>query len=205
VNRFRYLARILSASLILATLAFSASAFADSRHRNETRGRGYSRGDRPFHHRGQVSRFTRHRGGYYVYVGAPYPFYVPHRYWRPNRFRVGLSVHLGGYYNPRGYYDYYDDDDDRYYGRYRSYDRRGDDRYGEKRFIEATLTGVVESVDERRARFVLKNDATGNLVTVSMLMAEGRRQVRPGDHIAIEGEWTRLGVFDAIEIDLVDD
>jgi hypothetical protein len=189
---------------MVVMLMSAASAFADSRHRNETRGSRFNRGSRPFHHHGRISRFDRRGGGYYVYSGAPYPFYVPYRYWRPNRFRVGLSVHLGGFYNPRGYYDYYDDED-RYVGRYRSRDRYDDDRYGEKRFIEATLTGVVESVDERRARFVLKNDATGSLITVSMLMAEGRTEVRPGDHLEIEGEWTRLGVFDAVAIGLLRD
>jgi hypothetical protein len=195
VNRFKKLRLIVIALLVVATVTPVTSAFADSRHRKETR---YSRGGRSYyHHRGRVARYSRHRGGFFVYAGAPYPFYVPHRYWHHNRFRVGAWIDVGGYYNPRGYYDYY-------YSPYSYRDRDRGDR-DELRFVEATLTGVVESVDERRARFILKNDATGSLITISMFQAGGRTEVRPGDHLRIEGEWTRSGVFDAIEIDLLRD
>ena len=104
-------------------------------------------------------------------------------HWRADRFRIGVSINLGGYYNPGGYYDYYD-----------GYDRgysRGD------------LRGTVESVDYRRDTFVVRNDATGSFVTVAM-RDRGRNDVRQGDYVELSGDWTRSGIFQAYDVDILD-
>jgi len=203
-----------------------ASAFADSRPSNETSWRGgnrgserrdgdrgrdndrrgdnsrngrddrrgdgrdnsrYERNDRqqqrsqPYYAKGRVSRVDRHGDGYRIYVGgARYPFYVPSRYYNRDRFRIGVSINIGGIYNQGGYYDYYD-------GRSIS---RGD------------IRGVVESVDHRRDTFVIRNEASGSFVTV--ISADRRRNVRPGDYVELYGDWSRNGVFRARDIDLID-
>ena len=158
-----------------------------------SRGRGHSYGNRqPYYHRGRVSRVLRHGGGYRVWIGgAPYPFFIPSSYYHRNRFRVGLLIGLGGFYNSLGYYDYYGGYNDSY--RYR--DHRG--------YSSGVLRGVVESVDYRRDTFVVRNDETGSFVTV--VMRDRRRDVRPGDYVELSGDWTRTGVFQAYDVDLLDD
>jgi hypothetical protein len=149
--------------------------------------RGRSSNHQPYYGSGRVSRVHPYNGGYRVYiVGSPYPFFIPSAYWRYDRFRVGLSIRLGGYYNPLGYYDYYDG-------------------YADNReYSEGSLRGVVESVDYRRDTFVVRNDATGSFVTVVM---RDRRDdnVRAGDYVELYGDWSRSGVFEAVDVDLLDD
>ncbi|HUP49708.1 MAG TPA: hypothetical protein VNA04_13055 [Thermoanaerobaculia bacterium] len=135
----------------------------------------------PYRAHGRVSRVARHGGGYRVWIaGAPYPFYIPAAHYHRDRFRVGLLISLGGLYNPRGYYDYYD-----------------------ARYSRGTLRGYVESVDYRRDTFVLRNEATGSFVTV--LMRDRRRDVRPGDYVELYGDWSRSGLFQAYDVDLLPD
>jgi hypothetical protein len=148
---------------------------------------GY-RGD-PFRYSGRVHRVYPYGGGYRIWLtGCNYPFYIPAAYYNRNRFRIGLSISLGGYYNSLGYYDYYDGYDDRYYDTRTS---RGD------------LRGVVESVDYRRETFVVRNDATGSFVTVVM-RDRGRDPVRAGDYVELGGDWSRSGLFEAYRVDIVD-
>ena len=153
----------------------------DSRRYNDHRGNRYGN-RKPYHARGRVSRVVRYGGGYRVWIGgAPYPFFVPAAHYHRDRFRVGLFINLGGYYNPAGYYDYYD---------YRT------------AYSRAELRGVVESVDYRRDTFVIRNEATGSFVTV--VMRDRRRDVRPGDFVEMYGDWSRSGLFQAYDVDLLD-
>lgn len=171
----------------------------DSRS-NSSRGGSYNRnrssehqryGNRqPYRAHGRVSRVSPYRGGYHVWVaGARYPFFVPHRYYNRNRFRIGIVIGLGGYYNPLGYYDYYDD---RYYdrGSYNTRSTRGE------------MSGTVESVDYRRYTFVMRNDATGSFVTIHS--RDRNVDVRPGDYVEVRGNWRRTGLFEAYDVDLLD-
>jgi hypothetical protein len=158
----------------------------DNRGNNRDNGR-YERNDRqqqnrqPYYAKGRVSRVDRHGDGYRIYVGgARYPFYVPSRYYNRDRFRIGVSINIGGVFNQGGYYDYYD----------AAGYSRGD------------LRGVVESVDYRRDTFVIRNEASGSFVTV--ISADNRRNVRAGDYVELYGDWSRNGVFRARDIDLVD-
>jgi hypothetical protein len=169
----------------------------DGRFRNDgryDRNRGGSRyGNRqPYYANGRISRCERYGGGYRVWIhGAAYPFYVPLAYWHHNRFRVGLTIGLGGYYNPLGYYDYWDGYRD---GVYNS---------GYRAQSEADFRGVVESVDHRRDSFVVRNDETGNFITV-VLRDERETLPRVGDYVAVRGDWTTRGYFRAYDIDFLD-
>ena len=128
-------------------------------------------------------------GGFRVWIGgAPYPFFVPRAFWNPGRFRIGVSINLGGYYNPLGYYDYYD----------------GGGYYGAPAYSQGVLRGTVESIDYRRGTFVLRNEASGSFVTIDN-RGRGYRDVRPGDYVEVQGDWTRSGFFEAYDVALLDD
>ena len=199
MGRSKRFALALVAALSVATL-FEASAFADSRHSNRTGGRGYA-GRQPYYRSGHVSRYDRYRGGYRVWLGGTrYPFYVPSSYWRPSRFRVGVYVGLGGFYNSRGYYDYhcYDCYDMYYSDRYRD---RGYGRQDGLKFVQATVRGTIQSVDSERGRFVIH--AEGNDSDVTALMKghdRGFEELRVGDYVEIDGDWSRTGYFEAYAV-----
>jgi hypothetical protein len=167
----------------------SRSRNEDYRDNRSSRGRNdsYRGRESRSHHRGQphyahgrVSRVHRHGNGYRVWIhGARYPFFIPAAHYHRDRFRVGLTIRLGGWYNDAGYYDYYD-------GR-----------------SSAELYGVVESVDYRRNSFVVRNEATGSFVTVVARDREADR-LRAGDVVELYGVWTRSGLFQARDVDLLD-
>lgn len=156
------------------------------RGRNDSRSRGtYRSGRQPYYAHGRVSRVHRHGHGYRVWVhGARYPFFIPAAHYHRDRFRIGLVIRLGGWYNDAGYYDYYDGRD--YYSR-----------------SAAELYGIVESVDHRRNTFVVRNEATGSFVTVHARDREADR-LRAGDVVELYGDWTRSGYFEARDVDLID-
>ncbi|HEU4886242.1 MAG TPA: hypothetical protein VFV49_00040 [Thermoanaerobaculia bacterium] len=162
--------------------------------RGDSRSRGTYRDSRygnrsPFRYSGRVHRVYPYGGGYRVWLtGCQYPFFIPSAYYHRNRFRVGVTIALGGFYNSRGYYDYYDGYDDGYY---------------DSRTSRGELRGVVESVDYRRETFVVRNEATGSFVTVVM-RDRGRDPVRAGDYVELGGDWTRSGLFEAYRVDIVD-
>ena len=137
----------------------------------------------------ETSVIDRWNDGFRVYIGgAPYPFFLPEARFRLFNWRVGVDVALGGYYNPLGYYDYYDDS------------------YADGSLSAGALRGVVETVDYRRGSFVLRDDASGSFVTV--LMRSGDRTfdaIRPGDYVNVAGDWSRAGLFNAYRADLLDD
>jgi hypothetical protein len=144
----------------------------------------------PFRYSGRVRSVYPYGGGYRIWLtGCQYPFFIPSAYYHRDRFRVGLTIALGGFYNSRGYYDYYDDYDN--------------DRYYDVRTSRGELRGVVESVDYRRETFVVRNEATGSFVTVAH-NDRGRDPVRAGDYVELGGDWTRNGVFEAYRVDIVD-
>ena len=153
----------------------------------------YERGGRSgyFYH-GRLERYEPWRGGFRIWLGgAPYPFWVPEAYFRSHGFRVGISIGLGGFYNPLGYYDY----DPYYY----------DSPYYGSTVSSGDLRGVVENVDWRRGTLVLRDDVSGNFVTVQM---RGRDRMldslRQGDYVVLQGDWVRGGLFEAYRADLLD-
>lgn len=158
----------------------------DSR-RYDSRG-GYGNGHQPYYAHGRVSRYERWNNGYRVWIGgALYPFYIPLAHWRLSPLRVGINVNLGGYYNPLGYYDYYDD------------------AVGSTAYSRGDLRGTVESVDYRRGTAVVRDDASGDYVTV-VLRSRDRLMddLRPGDYVNFSGDWTGNGIFEAYRVDSLD-
>ena len=190
------------------------SAFADSRHRNETNDRyegrgGYDRNDsrerRSVTSQGRISNLSRYRDGYRVQLdrGSQW-YYVPQhalrgRGGRGIDLRVGVDIRFGGYYGNDGWFnvdscDYVGDGgyyDDGYYG----------DRYGGR-----TLSGVVQRVDFRRGE-VLVRDSHGRQVLVEMRRG-GRNNrgvdlsdLRRGDRVSFSGSWEGRGRFEAYRIE----
>jgi len=177
----------------------------DSRGGNNWRGDRSARSNRgnfdghrqPFFARGRVEHIRPCNGGFRIWIGgAPFPFFVPSAFYYRNHFRLGLTIGLGGYYNPLGYYDYYDGYDGGYYGYDRGY-------YDARGYSNGTLRGTVESVDYRRNTFVIRNEATGSFVTIEM--RQRLTDVRAGDYVELSGDWTRSGVFEAYTADLLSD
>jgi len=163
-------------------------SYRGSRYGNYTRG-----GRSGYFYHGRLERYEPWHGGFRIWLGgAPYPFWVPEAYFRSHGFRVGISIGLGGFYNPLGYYDY-----DPYYN-------YNDGYYGST-VTSGDLRGVVESVDWRRGNLVLRDDVSGNFVTVQM---RGRDRMldslRQGDYVVLQGDWVRGGIFEAYRADLLD-
>ncbi len=132
-----------------------------------------------------------------------YPFFVPEARFRLFNWRVGLSIHLGGFWNPLGYYDYYDGVDPYYAGGYGYAPAYAPG-------IAVTnangyLRGVVDNIDYRRGSMVIRDDASGNFVTVMMRGDDPRfDSLRNGDYVNLTGDWVR-GYFEAYRVDNIDD
>ena len=63
------------------------------------------------------------------------------------------------------------------------------------------LHGVVETVDYRRGTLVMRDDVSGSFVTVVMRGNDPRfGGLREGDYIDLTGAWNRGGVFDAYNV-----
>jgi hypothetical protein len=154
-------------------------------HSSRYRSHHYRGSRQPYFAHGRVSRYERFGGGYRVWLGGvAYPFFIPEVHFRRfPRFSVGLDIRLGGYYNPRGYYDYYDS----------------------SAYTSGGLRGRVESVNLRRGTLLVHDDVANRFVTVEM-RDTGRRldDIRLGDYIELSGDWTRTGVFIAYRLDSLD-
>ncbi|HEY2829534.1 MAG TPA: hypothetical protein VGJ88_05395 [Thermoanaerobaculia bacterium] len=169
---------------------YSNRGYSNRGYTNRGYAPSYGRGN-AYYHDGRISRIERWNGGYRIYVGgAAYPFFVPEARFSLFPFRVGLSIHIGGYYNPLGYYDYYDAGP---YGYYPTTVTTAGD-----------LRGVVDSVDYRRGSLVIRDDASGNFVTVMMRGNDPRfDSLRNGDYVDLSGDWVR-GYFEAVSVNNID-
>jgi hypothetical protein len=167
-------------------------------YRNDNRSLDRSRGLRQYDERGRrsmsvegrVNRFVHERGGYRIWVdGGRFPIWIPEaRIGLFPHLRVGLSLRLGGYYDPLGYieaYDYYDAP----YG-----------VYGAPAYSSGLLRGVVETVDYRRGTLVIRDDTSGSFVT-TLIRDRQLETLRPGDYAEISGDWTRGGVFEGLRLE----
>lgn len=173
--------------------SFDRNRGYDNRSYDRNRGYApsYARGN-AYYHEGRISRIERWNGGFRIYLGgAPYPFFVPEARFSLFNWRVGLSIRLGGYYNPLGYYDYYDT---AYPGAY----------VGVAPTSAGYLRGIVDNVDYRRGSMVVRDDTSGSFVTVMMRGGDPRfDSVRIGDSVDLSGDWVR-GYFEAFRVDRVD-
>jgi hypothetical protein len=203
--------------LLVAATALSmlvgASAFADSRPRDETRGRYEA--NRSVTMEGRVQRLSRERDGYRVELDrGGYSYHVPSSALRSGRggrgldLRVGVSVRFSGTYDSRGYINVSScdwlDDNGGYYGNDGA-DRYYRDRNGHR---EAFVSGVVERIDERRGVAELRDARSRSRITIVMRRSDDRRNrsidlndLRRGDVATFAGSWGRGGLFEAWRIE----
>lgn len=206
MRKIQKLAAVIAATFVVC----GASAFADSRHQDETRrgsrgnqgqsDRGYRDNERVTGE-GRVTSVSRDRGGYRVQLDrGGYGYYVPESALRSRGrdLRTGVSVRLGGVF--RGGWinvdvvDWPGGGGGGYY----------DDRYDGRAYGNGYVRGAVERVDFRRGTIELRDDSTGRFVTVDMRRTARRsvdlEDLRRGDYVEISGQWVR-GVFEAHRID----
>ena len=169
-------------------------------------GRGVPFGDgHRFFGRGRIERIVPFHGGYHVFLGGwGYPFFVPYRFWDPFRFRLGLFIGFPAYWDPYGYYTVYGPygggpyygDGGYYGGGYNGGDYRADvyDRDDDR---IASIGGTVRSVDLNSGIVVIEDNRTGRTIT-ALLPPRDRRvdDIRPGDSIALSGDWVRGRRYD---------
>jgi len=155
-----------------------------------------------FYHDGRISRIEHWNGGYRVWFGGfGYPFFIPEARFRLFNWHVGLSIHLGGFWNPLGYYEYYDGVDPYYGTGYANVVPYAPGTVATSGYVR----GVVESVDYRRGSMVIRDDASGSFVTIMMRGDDPRfDSLRNGDYVSLSGDWVR-GYFEAYRVDNVDD
>jgi hypothetical protein len=195
-----------AAAMAFATFV-SASAFADSRHRDETwrdQNRGPVVAQKSVTMEGRIRSVDRERDGYRVQLDrGGYSYFVPesaYRSWRGRapgiELRAGINIRLSGLLDPRGYVyvsnaDWIDDSND--------YNDRYDNNRGQ-------LRGIVQDVDVRRGIAVIRDENSGRQVTVAMRRSSERgvdlNDIHRGDRVTFEGDWTR-GIFEARRIESV--
>lgn len=190
---------VAAAALAISTLA-SASAFADLRPAQETwRARDSysqndSRADRAYRNnervtiQGKVQSFTHERGGYRVRLDrSNQSYWIPEsRIGNGVNIRVGIDVVLGGVYRDNSVYV-----DNVSYG-----------GYG---YNDGYVQGVVDRVDYRYGTVLLRDDRTGRIINVDMRATSRRSRLdvsdlRRGDYVTLNGNWSRNGVFRACEV-----
>ena len=155
---------------------------------------------------GRINRILHERGGYRVWLDrGRFSYFVPEARFRLFPLRVGLSIRFGGFYDPLGYVNVYDinpyDYDPAYGAQVYAAPAYGAPAYGAPAYSSGLLRGVVDSVDYQRGTVVLNDDASGQLVTVT-LNGRDRRfdDLRQGDWVELSGEFGRGG-FEAYRVE----
>jgi hypothetical protein len=192
-------------ALVVATSAFAAPQRGNqdaNRGRSDARGtqgrsdNGSYRDNQRVNASGRVTSFSRDNGGYHVQLDrGRESYWIPESHMR-NRgrdLRVGISIVLGGVFRGgRVNVDAVSWPDDRGYR---------DDRYRNE-----YVRGVVERVDFRSGRLLLRDSSTRRTIEVDM--RDTRRDsgidlgdLRRGDSVMLSGQWQRNGRFEAERIE----
>ncbi len=155
------------------------------------RGFNYYNSGRHFFGQGCVERILPYRGGYHIWLGGwGYPFFIPHHFYNPFRFRIGLFIGLNAFYDPLGYYSVYDSAP--------SYPRDGG-VYRDSRDSRdhAGIRGRVESIDLQTGIVAVRDDSSRRVMT-ALRPPRDRRvdDIRVGDTIELSGEWVRGERYD---------
>jgi hypothetical protein len=203
-------------ALLLATPSFAQSRWDGNRNNNNDRGRqtadarngdnrqannGYGdnrqanngyRENQRVTMSGRVNSFSRERDGYRVQLDRGQSYWVPRSTFgnRDRDLRAGVSINLGGVF--RGGSVSFDAVS--YPGAVGGY------AYG-----NGYVNGVIDRIDYRGNTLVVRDQATGRLITAEMT-AGGRsnvRNLRPGDYVQMSGQWIGGGVFDVAQINRV--
>ena len=151
---------------------------------------------------GKVSSFSRDRDGYRVQLDRGESYYVPRASFgnRDRDLRAGVSISLGGI--SRGGAISFDAVS--YPGAVAGYGYGNGYAYNNA-YGNGYVTGVIASIDYRDNTLVVRDQATGRLITAEMT-AGGRsnvRNLRPGDYIQMTGQWIGGGVFNVAQINRV--
>jgi hypothetical protein len=186
-------------ALLLATPSFAQSRGDWSRNNNSDRNKqtidarnngdrsnnnGYRENQR-FNESGKVSSFNRERDGYRVQLDRGRSFWVPESRFgnRARELRPGLSITFGGVF--RG-------------GAFSVDAVSWPDQYN-RGYANGFVRGVVERVDYRSGTLVVRDQATGRLITADV--TRGTNNLRRGDVVGLTGQWIRSGVFDVARVD----
>jgi hypothetical protein len=170
---------------------------------------GVVRGDGRISTLGRVSRFEHERGGYRVWFGGGFPYWVPDSYFIGRHIGIGLDLRLGGIFrNGAVYVDALGYPGDPYYTDPYYYDSYNTGYAGG--YDSSYVTGVVDRVDFRTGTVWLRDSRSGRIISVDMRQIDPRSSrvnfddLRPGDRLSLNGAWGRDGVFLAGRIDGVD-
>ena len=138
---------------------------------------------------GRVTRVMHERNGYRVWLDrGGYSYWVPEARFRLWPLRVGVSIRLGGWWDPMGYVNVYD---------------MGP--MGGPYYTSGDLRGIVETVDYRRGTAVVRDDLSGSFVTILLRGNDPRLgSLRPGDYVDLSGAWSRNGYFEAYNVLVAD-
>jgi hypothetical protein len=149
---------------------------------------------------GRITNISRERNGYRVQLDrGGDSYWVPQSHYRNGGrdLSVGLSVRLGGIF--RGGMINVDVVD---YPNGGGYNNGGYNQDG-------YLTGSVDRVDYRSGTLWLRDDRSGNVVSVDTRSLDRRnsrldtRDLRRGDRVSFVGSWLRNGLFAASGIDSI--
>jgi hypothetical protein len=133
---------------------------------------------------GKISSFTRERDGYRVQLDRGRDSYwVPSSYFRSrgSDIRVGINVGFGGIF--RGGSIFVDDV---------NYPNGG-------YYDQGLVRGVIQDVDYRAGTAFLRDDISGQTITVN-LRSINERGLRRGEYVELAGSWDRAGLFDAYSV-----
>jgi hypothetical protein len=224
MNKSKKLAALFSGTL-LVSMMFASSAFADSRHRDETRDESWRNRDstqrtfnatqshdrnngtqRSFNstqsHDRYNGRESQSRYSYSGRVSRVESYHGGYRVWvGAARYPFFIASGAWGRWPLRvgvnvSLGGYYNPA----YGYYNVYNYGP---YGNPYAYSTAgdIHGVIESVDYRRGTAVIRDDISGAFITVALRGNDPRLgNLRPGDYADLSGSWNRAGVFNAYNV-----
>src|SRR3954447_20537922 len=167
-------------ALLLATPSFAQSRYDGSRNdrqrqtadRRSNDNNGYRENQRVTMS-GKVSSFNRERDGYRVQLDRGQSYWVPQSTFgnRARDLRAGISISLGGIF--RGGAIQFDAVSWPEANVYRG-------GYG-----NGYVRGIVERIDYRNATLLVRDQATGRLITAEMTACSYGRNIRRGDFVRL--------------------
>ena len=229
MNKSKKLAALFSSTLLVSTM-FAASAFADTRHRDETRDQSKEQSWRSTRNTTQTQRAVNSTRSQDRYEGqrtsnstqshARYNGQASSRYaysgrvTRVESYHGGYRVWVGGapypFFFAAGAWGHWplrvglNISLGGYYNpAYGYYNVYNYGPYGNPYAYQTSgdIHGLVQAVDYRRGTAVIRDDVSGAFITVVMRGNDPRLgSLRPGDYADLSGSWDRSGVFTAYNV-----